>query len=184
MLRRTFFFCALVAGLAPGIFAQRPSSSPPPPSNPLAERDSPPSLRPGSTASEAEDEMKVKREIKLLQKEHEETVQHAQEAAELGEQILNSYQAGKNVSQADHKKLDKLERLVRKIRNQAGGSSGDEKPEPWKSDLESAFKGVAELSAKLRKEVEKTPRQVVSASIIEQANNLLELIQYVRKAIR
>ncbi len=128
--------------------------------------------------------MKVKREIKLLQKEHEETVQHAQEAAELGEQILNSYQAGKNASQADHKKLEKLEKLVRKIRNQAGGSGGDEKPEPWKSDLESAFKGIAELSARLRKEVEKTPRQVVSASIIEQANNLLELIQYVRKAIR
>src|SRR5713226_2377874 len=134
MLLRRLFFCALVAGLAPGVFAQHPSASPPPPSNPLAERDAPPSLRPGSTASEAEEEMKVKREIKLLEKEHEEIVQHAQEAAELGEQIQNSYRSVKNLSQADHKKLDKLERLVRKIRNQAGGSGGDEKPEPWKSD--------------------------------------------------
>jgi exonuclease VII small subunit len=128
--------------------------------------------------------MKVKREIRLLEKEHDDNVQHAEEAAELGEQILNSYQSGKNLSQASQKKLDKLEKLVRKIRNQAGGSGGDENPEPWKGELESAVKGIADLSAKLRKEVEKTPRQVVSASIIEQANNLLELIQYIRKTIQ
>jgi hypothetical protein len=46
--------------------------------------------------------------------------------------------------------------------------------------LEAAVKQVAELADDLRKLVEKTPRHVVSASVISEANKLLGLIQHVR----
>ena len=36
----------------------------------------------------------------------------------------------------------------------------------------------------LRKEVEKTPRHVVSAAVIDQANKLIGLVQFVRNQTR
>ena len=47
--------------------------------------------------------------------------------------------------------------------------------------MESAVKRIAELADDLRKQVEKTPRHVISASVIDQANKLLGLIQHVRE---
>ena len=72
------------------------------------------------------------------------------------------------------------EKLTKKIRNEAGGSES----EPDTKDLPQAFgavvKQVGELADGLRKLVEKTPRHVISASVIDQANKLLGLIQHVR----
>jgi hypothetical protein len=48
--------------------------------------------------------------------------------------------------------------------------------------METAVKRVAELANDLRKLVEDTPRHVISASVIDQANKLLGLIQHVRDA--
>ena len=44
-----------------------------------------------------------------------------------------------------------------------------------------ATTAIADVSDRVRKEVEKTPRQVVSACVIERANQLLEVIQYARR---
>jgi hypothetical protein len=41
-------------------------------------------------------------------------------------------------------------------------------------------KRVGELADEMRKLVENTPRHVISASVIDQANKLLGLIQHVR----
>ena len=50
--------------------------------------------------------------------------------------------------------------------------------------LESALDRLAEISVELRKMVEKTPRQVISASLIERTNQLLEVVRYVRTFTR
>jgi hypothetical protein len=46
--------------------------------------------------------------------------------------------------------------------------------------MSAAVKRVAELADELRTLVEKTPRHVISASVIDQANKLLGLIQHVK----
>jgi hypothetical protein len=43
---------------------------------------------------------------------------------------------------------------------------------------------VADLAAELRKDVEKTPRKVISAVVIDRANNLIGLLQHMRKTFR
>ena len=50
--------------------------------------------------------------------------------------------------------------------------------------MEAAVKRVAEMADDLCKEVEKTPRRIVSASIIDRANRLIGVIQFVRDANR
>ena len=80
----------------------------------------------------------------------------------------------------DSKKLERLEKLTKKIRNEAGGSETDADVKDIPTPMESAVKCTAELADDLRKLVEKTPRHVISASVIDQANKLLGLIQHLR----
>jgi hypothetical protein len=56
----------------------------------------------------------------------------------------------------------------------------DNKP----SDLCGTVTKIAEASASLSKNVHETPRQVVSASVIGEANVLLELLKMVRSFVR
>ena len=50
--------------------------------------------------------------------------------------------------------------------------------------MEPALSRLTEVTDKMRKVVEKTPRQVVSAAVIDRANELLEIIRYIRTFTR
>jgi hypothetical protein len=129
-------------------------------------------------------EMKFRREIKAWEKSHEENLGRAREAANLGTEIEDSYAKNASLNREDLKKLDRLEKLTRKIRSEAGGSEGETNPSEPPSALGSALKRVVEISGELRKGVENTPRQVISALVIERANQLLETVRYIRFATR
>ena len=82
------------------------------------------------------------------------------------------------------KKLEKLEKLAKRIRSEAGGSEHEVSIEKRPNDLVEAMDCVAKVSASLNEKVQETPRQVVSATIIDEANVLLELIRIVRTFCR
>ncbi len=82
------------------------------------------------------------------------------------------------------KKLEKLEKLTKKIRSEAGASEDEVVLEEKPGDLAAAVESVAKVSSSLSERVLKTPRRVVSTSIIEEANVLLELIRIVRTFAR
>ena len=73
-----------------------------------------------------------------------------------------------------------LEKLTKRVRNEAGGSDTEADVKDIPADTGAAVKRVAEMAEDLRKLVEKTPRHVISAAVIEQANKLIGIIQYVR----
>lgn len=126
------------------------------------------------------EEMRVRWEIKYAEKSRLENLDRAREVAQLGSELYNSYTSNKTFGSTEKKKLDRLEKVTRKIRSQAGGSDGEMKDEDRPTQLDSALKRLAEVSAALKKAVEKTPRQVVSATVIERSNEVLELIRFVR----
>jgi hypothetical protein len=127
------------------------------------------------------EEMRAKRVLKLAEKEHLENLERAREAAKLSGELKDALAAAKGLGAADRKKLEKVEKLTRRVRSEAGGSDSEVTLEKYPVDLESALRRLADVSDEMRKEVEKTPRQVVSASVIDRANQILEIIQYARK---
>jgi myosin heavy subunit len=131
-----------------------------------------------------EEEMIKRREIKREEKEYQDNMGRAKEVAELGSQLEEAFERTKTLSRDDARKLDRLEKLTRKIRSEAGGSDEDEPLQDPPRQLEPAVKKLAEVSQALWKVVEKTPKRVVSANVIEQANVLLELTRYTRKLIQ
>ena len=129
-----------------------------------------------------EDEMRAKRALKAAEKEYQQNVDRARDLSELGTSVNASYKQKTYLGKDDLKKLEKAEKLAKAIRNAAGGSDDNEMEQPPK-DLACALSMFAEVAESLKKNVEKTPKHVVSTTVIDEANVLLELARIVRTLV-
>jgi hypothetical protein len=155
--------------------AQTGQSTVPPPRT-----DSPAGDRGQSPLSNLEEELRAKRAIKMAEKDHEENVERAKEISDLAKQLEDSLKDKATIDRESLKKLDRLEKLTKKIRSESGGEDEEVKIVDRPTTLPNAVKQVAEGAEALSKAVQDTPRQVVSASVIGKANVLLELIKLLR----
>jgi hypothetical protein len=135
------------------------------------------------TPSNLEETMRAKRAIKAAEKEYQENVDRARDLSELGEAVNSSYKHKTSLSKEDLRKIEKAEKLAKAIRNAAGGSEDDNQIERPPKDLADALCMLADVSASLKKNVENTPKYVVSAAVIDEANVLLELTRIIRTLI-
>ena len=166
----------LLAGSAPLYGQTRPAPPPPPPPDDKVFRDKDDL---GSDIGSHESEMRAKLALSRDKKLYDENLARARDTAEIASQLLESYHAKKSFSTEDQKKLERIEKLARRIRNEAGGTETEVEIEA-SPVMETAMKSVADNAEELRKEVEKTPRHVISTTVIDQANKLIGLIQHVR----
>ena len=124
--------------------------------------------------------MRAKHAIKLAEKEHQETLDRAREIGQIGKELQECLKNNSTFDRESLKKIERLEKLTRKIRGDAGGEDEEVKLPKRPTDMTSALTQIAEASETLSKDVQHTPRQVVSASVIGSANVLLELIKILR----
>jgi hypothetical protein len=127
-----------------------------------------------------EEEMRAKRAIKLAEKEYQENLDRARDLSTLGASIVASFKQNNGLLKDDFKKLEKVEKLAKGIRQAAGGSEDKAEMEKPPKDLASAMCMLEDLSKSLKDKVEKTPKHVISAVVIDEANVLLEVIRIVR----
>ncbi|HYE15232.1 MAG TPA: hypothetical protein VD968_12370 [Pyrinomonadaceae bacterium] len=131
-----------------------------------------------------EEEIISRAEIRHAEESYKEMVERADEAEALGAQIRSSFEKMQSLSREDLKKLERMEKLARKIRGGAGGSDSEEGLKDPPSKLESAVSRLAELSGVLKRSVQKTSRLVISAAVIESSNEMIELIRHIRQIAR
>ena len=181
-LTQSVLLAAFVFGLASSSLAQnlpqgKAPSSPDSASGPAKKESDP---RFGSP----ENEMRTKAILKEEKKKYEENQDRARELSELAAQLTDSYGSHKSFSSDDNKKLEKLEKLARRIRNEAGGSESESGAELKDicATLMDTVKHLAELAEELHKLVDKTPRNVVSAAVIDQANRVILVTQHLRSS--
>ena len=127
-----------------------------------------------------EEEIRAKRMIKMAEKDHQENLDRAKEIQQIGKELKESLQGKSAIDRDSLKKIDRLEKLTKKVRGEAGGESEDLSIVNPPKDLPEAACQIGEKSEALSKEVQNTPRQVVSATVINSANLLLELIKIAR----
>ncbi len=153
--------------------AQETTPRPPRPDSPTRDRDQTP-------LGNFEEEIRAKRAIKLAEKDHEQNLDRAREIGELAKQLQVSLKDKTTIDRESTKKIDRLEKLTRKIRNESGGEDEEVKIVDRPTNITGAVNQIAESAESLSKAVQNTPRQVVSASVIGNANVLLELIKLLR----
>ena len=152
----------------------RPTPTPPPnPDNPASEKND-------SSLGSFEEEIRAKRAIKLAEKDHQENVNRAHEIADIAKDLQKMLANKPAIDRDSVKKIDRLEKLTKKIRNEAGGEDEEVEIVDRPADITAATSKIAESADSLSKAVEHTPRQVVSASLIGKANVLLQLIKLLR----
>ncbi|MFL6255299.1 MAG: hypothetical protein ACJ74T_09760 [Pyrinomonadaceae bacterium] len=127
-----------------------------------------------------EAEMMRRAEIRREEETHKEMVERAGEAAQLGDQLLASYKKNNSLTRDDVKRLERLEKLARKIRGGAGASDDDEELSDPPGHIEDAVTRLAKLTGELKESVSKTSRLVISANVIERSNEMIELIRHIR----
>lgn len=148
--------------------AQSPSPSPTPP-----DKDE-------SPLGNFEEEIRAKRAIKAAEKDHQENVNRAHEIADLAKDLQKTLKDKPAIDRDSVKKIDRIEKLTKKIRNEAGGAEEDVDIVDRPANIAAAVNQIADSADSLSKAVETTPRQVVSASVIGKANVLLQLIKLLR----
>lgn len=127
-----------------------------------------------------EEEMRAKRAIKLAEKDHQQNLERAREISQLAKELAQGLKGKSAFDREDLKRVERLEKLTKKIRGEAGGEEDEVQIVNRPTDIGAAVTQIAETTESLSKSVQNTPRQVVSASVIDSANVLLELIRILR----
>lgn len=131
----------------------------------------------GSPAAEAMARQLIEHE----KKEHRENIERAQEVARLSQEIQRDIEKKARLDAEGARRLERIEKLARRIRSEAGGSDMPGALKDAPTTIEQAAHRLSRIAKELSAEVEKTPRQVISASIIEKSNEIIELARLIRR---
>jgi len=174
--------CALfVLAVSVAAQTQPPPKTPLPPraQDPGSSTQTPPN-KDESPLGSFEEEIRAKRAIKAAEKDHQENVHRAHEIADLAKDLQKTLKEKSTIDHDSIKKLDRIEKLTKKIRSEAGGEEEEVDIIDRPANITAAVGQIADSAESLSKAVENTPRQVVSASVIGKANVLLQLIRLLR----
>lgn len=128
------------------------------------------------------DEMLVKQCIKNQQKEYNELLSNGEEAAKLSAELVQSFDKSPAMGAQDQKKLERVEKLFKKIRNSLGAeedtdiATEDDKP----MTVKAAFVALSERATSLVAELKKTTRHSVSVIAIQSSNAVIKLVKFIR----
>lgn len=143
-------------------------------------------LFPGRDGRRAEESLKIK-EMLARQKterdkrDYEELLKRGAQALELSNQLQKSFENNKSLTSEDKKKLESLEKLATKIRNELGGSDDEsEGLQDKPAAFSDAFRFMQSTTAKLVGELKKTSRYSISVVAIESSNTLIRLTRFLR----
>jgi hypothetical protein len=178
MFKRLLFIFALLAFFTGAAHAQNSTSLPDASNSKFPQNGEQNAF--GSPAEEVRQRAMIRHE----ENSHKEMIGRAAEAAQLGAELRTTFERNKTLGRDDLKKLERLEKLARKIRGNAGGSNDDEELINPPAQLPEALDRLETISGDLNKSVQKTSRLVVSAAVIERSNELIELIRHIRTFVQ
>jgi hypothetical protein len=132
-------------------------------------------------------EMLLKMQIDKEKKEFQEMLDRGEEAVKLSEQVERSYETRGGLTEDDRRKIDTVEKLVKKIRGELGGSddetaadddasTNEKKP----TDVVGGIKYLRTSTERLLEELKKTSRFTISAAAIQSSNAVLRVARFLR----
>lgn len=124
----------------------------------------------------------AKHRIDREKKDFAELLARGKEAVKLSEELEKSFSENNQLSTEDQKKLDRLEKVVKKIRNEIGADEDDEDAQKENKPLSilNALKTLKDNTVRLVDELGKTTRYSVSVIAIESSNALLKVVRFLR----
>lgn len=132
-------------------------------------------------------EQLVKMQIEKDKKDHDAMVERGEEAVKLSTELESSYVKKGSLSSEDLEKLGRVEKLVKKIRDELGGDDDDEAvnsdniiQSSGNGFLAGAIDSLKSRTSALLGELKKTTRFTISAAAITTSNALLRITKILR----
>lgn len=128
----------------------------------------------------------AKQRIETEKKDFEQLIERSEEVAKLSFELEKSFAQNNSLTPEDQKKLNRVEKLVKKIRSEIGADDdGDveidetvteEKP----SNVLNALKSLQSTTGRLVAELKKQTRHTVSVVAIQSSNVLLRVVRFIK----
>lgn len=128
----------------------------------------------------------AKQRIEQEKKDYEELLKNGEEAMSLSKNLEKSFVDNNGLSAEDRKKLERLEKIVKKIRKELGGSDSSDDDDVIDAEdkspnsFQTAFKALQESAVTLFDELKKSTRYTISAVAIQSSNLLLKAVKFLR----
>jgi hypothetical protein len=127
----------------------------------------------------------LKMRIEKEKKDYDEMIQRGQLALKISEQIETIYSQKGHLTETEFAELSKVEKLVKKIRDDLGGDDDDENKEQSAAQVRSmpiadALKTLRTTAVNLYDELKTTTRFSISAGAIQSSNAILRLARFLR----
>lgn len=124
----------------------------------------------------------AKQRIEREKKDFAELLSRGEEAHKLSVDLEKSFTENNRLSTEDRKKIDRLEKIVKKIRTEIGADDDDTAIEVDNKPLSviNALKVLQNNTAKLVDELKKSTRYSISVIAVESSNLLLKVVRFLR----
>ena len=118
--------------------------------------------------------------IAAAEQEYHKIKQIAGELTLLAKDLHRTSQGQVELTSDNKKKLDKLEKLAKKVRSEEGGSDDDLVDKP--ADLDSALKQLELAAIDVDAEIKDLNRYGISARLVGKVNEIISLAKFIKKA--
>ena len=115
-------------------------------------------------------------------KDHDEMVDRGDETLRILNQLEKSFEHYGKLSSEDIGRLERVEKLAKKIRDELGGHDDEDDEGTGMPSLETAVKTLQTTAGTLYDELKKTTRFTISAAAIQSSNAVLRLARFLKIA--
>jgi len=133
------------------------------------------------TGDQFMDELRMRACIKQQQREYRDLLDNGEEAAKISSELEKEVEKTQSLTAEDQKKIDRLEKLFKKIRGSLGGEDDDPGADEEKPlSLANAVEKLNEKAAGLFDDLKKSTRYSISVTAIQTSNMMIRLLKYIR----
>lgn len=137
----------------------------------------------GQEISHLPEEMRIKMAIARAEEDHKKILEDVEKLSNLSVEIAREYGERKRLSSDDLKKLGTIEKLAKRVLTHAGGEEVDLKSDSTEHMLlAQAIDMLSTTVANIRREMTAETRFVVSATVIANSNEVINLSRFIRRA--
>lgn len=122
----------------------------------------------------------AKRRIKQEEEDFQELIQRCEEAVQLSEELNQSFEVNKRFSLDDAKKIEKLEKVVKRIRKDLGAADDKDGKADNPATLPKTLASIKEKASNILEELKKTGRFAISVIAVESSNTIFQLLKFLK----
>jgi hypothetical protein len=134
------------------------------------------------TPETMEQEIQYRAALELRESERRKAVEAAEEIINLARRLKTSVGGGERINVSGT--LESIEKLAKRIRSSNGGGGSDQGSESEPATLETGADQIMGLAQELKQHLESLDSRVISVNVIDSANAIIQLSNYLRERAR